>query len=202
MALEDQTRWNKKYADGAYAQRLHPSRYLQLQLPQIVEFLGTGGRALDVACGSGRNSIYLAERGFAVEGVDISDVALKRASSRAIDLDLDVQFNQVDLDVTESLPGGGFDLIIMFRYVALDLLGVLANKLQPNGILVVEEHLLWHDSKLELAGPRSPRFRVEPGKMVNTIQQMDMLELHSFDGLIEEPDGSLAAVSRITAKKQ
>ena len=205
MADEDKVRWNNKYAQGAYSQRLHPSPYLEQQLSSNSLKGGVrkgGGQALDVACGAGRNSIFLAQLGYSVIGVDISDVALDRGETRARDLDLDIRWEQIDLENDPVLPDSQFDLIIMFRFVALELIEALVRKLNPTGILIIEEHLQWSDSSVELSGPRSDRFRVEAGKLERLAEQFNLEKVDVFEGLVEEPDGSLAAVARLTAKKR
>ncbi|MGB0750394.1 MAG: class I SAM-dependent methyltransferase [Gammaproteobacteria bacterium] len=75
MSQSDAERWNSRYADGAYESRVHAS--------QIVERwadCSPRGRALDVACGRGRNAVYLASKGFEVDAVDVSSVALEHAA--------------------------------------------------------------------------------------------------------------------------
>ena len=76
MSADDAERWNARYADGAYAGRTRPSQLLlQWQrLPRV-------GRALDVACGAGRNALHLAGLGYQVDAVDVSSAALQRAAS-------------------------------------------------------------------------------------------------------------------------
>src|SRR5574338_586397 len=73
----DRERWNRRYAER-YAERAYdfvPSRWL----PEIADQLAPpyeGARALDLACGPGRNAVWLAEQGWAVDAWDVSDVAL------------------------------------------------------------------------------------------------------------------------------
>ena len=75
MAQTDRQRWDARYRDGAYEQRVWPSAYLQQCVPLIAP-TQLGVRALDIACGRGRNSLYLAQQGFAVDAVDVSSVAI------------------------------------------------------------------------------------------------------------------------------
>ena len=64
MTQTDRQRWDQRYRTGAYAERPWPSAYLQQCIPQIAAN-PVAARALDVACGRGRNSLYLAQQGLA-----------------------------------------------------------------------------------------------------------------------------------------
>ena len=76
MSHADRDKWDKRYREGSYGTRTYPSELLAEWLPQLQK-----GRALDVACGAGRNALYLAAAGYvvdenatAVATVDVSDV--------------------------------------------------------------------------------------------------------------------------------
>ena len=87
MSDLDRKKWNSRYSDGAYAELTHPSELLVDALDEGVE---QGGRALDIACGAGRNALYMAECGFQVTAMDISDQALIAARRGAAQRNLSV----------------------------------------------------------------------------------------------------------------
>ena len=66
MSEADRKRWNERYKAGAYGQRTHPSALLATMVEQWLPVRG-GARALDLACGAGRNALYLAEQGYQVD---------------------------------------------------------------------------------------------------------------------------------------
>ncbi|MDQ4045638.1 MAG: class I SAM-dependent methyltransferase, partial [Chloroflexota bacterium] len=68
------------------------------------------GRALDLGCGDGTNSIMLARHGWAVTGIDISEEAIRKARAAAAEAGVDVRFVQADM--LEWEPDGEFDLVI------------------------------------------------------------------------------------------
>ena len=74
MSQDDQIRWNRQHAESGGSEE--PSRFLREVLESESWDLPPG-RALDLACGKGRNALYLASRGFHVTAVDISPVALR-----------------------------------------------------------------------------------------------------------------------------
>lgn len=93
MSDADKERWNARYASGEYIARTHPSELLARWIDRLPR-----GRALDVACGAGRNAIFLASEGYRVEAMDISSVALERASRRAQEEGLEVRWIEADLE--------------------------------------------------------------------------------------------------------
>jgi len=151
-------------------------------------------RALDVACGLGRNASFLAGRGYAVDGWDVSDVAIHQAQVR----DPEISWACMDL-LKDPLPAGSWGLICVIRFVALDLLRTLCKRLTPGGVLVVEQHLQW---PYPIAGPGSDRFRVAPGQLVNIVSEMGLEILHARDGLLQDPDAVTMAISQVIAQRK
>ena len=192
MSDADRDRWNERYRVGAYADREHPSPWLVACLPRAPV-----GRALDVACGAGRNALFLAERGYAVTGVDISREALSRARRSARTRGLDVEWIEHDLDVGPGVEGP-FDVIVLIRYVHLALLERLCRELAPGGCLVVEEHLA--TERDDVAGPRNPAFRVAPGALRRAARSLHVID--SFEGEVSDPDGRPAMVARLFARRE
>lgn len=75
------------------------------------------GRVLDIACGDGRNSIYMAQEGYSVVGIDFSGEALKKLDGYAKVLDLDIKTHKVDLSLDVPLSYLGlFDTIVINHF--------------------------------------------------------------------------------------
>ena len=142
IAVTDRQRWDQRYRDGMYAARLWPSAYLkQLHDDGLIQ---PRGRALDVACGRGRNSLYLSAKGYAVDAVDVSATAIAYAANAATAQHARVNWQCRDvLAARDPVPHNSYALIIMFRFVAPGLVPSLLHGLAPGGILIVEEHLQW-----------------------------------------------------------
>ena len=204
--ISDRQRWDERYRHGAYADRLWPSAYLQ-QLADAGVVNGPG-RALDVACGRGRNSLFLAARGFQVDAVDVAAVAIAQAASSAVSQNLRINWQCRDLDTTQALPvTGAYSLIVMFRFVAPKLLPSLLDGLTAGGLLVIEEHLQWSQTDT-LVGPSSQRFRVAPGEIHQQLSQtgVEFDVVDQYEGLVKEAtdlgsDGT-AAVSRLCIRRR
>lgn len=151
------------------------------------------GRALDVACGAGRNALYLARIGLTVDAVDISSVALAKGRSQAADLP--INWLKQDLDDGFVCPSN-YDLVVNIRYVNLPLLDRLVAALKPGGVLLVEQHLL---TESKVIGPENPAFRVRPGEIERVARTLDVT--HIKEGLFADPDGRTAALARLVARK-
>lgn len=85
--------WDRRYADTGYIFGTEPNVFLASQ----VELFRPGMRVLDVACGEGRNSVWLARQGCAVTGFDISPLALEKAARLAQNHSADIRFEQADI---------------------------------------------------------------------------------------------------------
>jgi NADPH:quinone reductase-like Zn-dependent oxidoreductase len=192
----DRSKWNDRYGAGSYADRTHPSRFLERHISSI----GTG-RALDVACGAGRNAIFLAALGFEVDAVDISAVGLERARSRAAAERLEVNFLEADLE--QGLPqdaglADDYDLIVVIRYINIPIIAELARRLSGRGVFVCEQHL---ESRHEVAGPRkSSSYRLASNELLHAVEGLCIRFYR--EGIIEDPDGRRVALAQVIACRE
>ena len=154
----DREKWDQCYAGGAYEPRTYPSPFLVERLPELPR-----GRALDLACGAGRNALCLAEAGYEVEAMDISEVAIERARAGARERGLEVDWRVDDLDGFEP-PPGRFDLITVIRYTNREMMERLPGALTEGGILLVEHHFR---TPASVGGPTTREFRLAPNELID-----------------------------------
>jgi tellurite methyltransferase len=95
------------------------------------------GHALDVACGSGREAVWLARAGFEVEGIDILPDALERAADLARRSGVTLNLRPMDLR-RETLPEWQYDLVTVFRFLLRPALATIRESLAPDGVIVYE----------------------------------------------------------------
>lgn len=193
MSAAEREKWDARYRDGAYEGRTHPTALLAEWLPRIPR-----GRALDVACGTGRNALFLAANGYEVTALDISSVALDRGRRAAADRGLTVEWLCADLDddPDSALPSGSFDLVVWARYVHKTLMRHLVARLGLGGALVCEQHL---KTDAAVAGPSSAEFRLAPGELRRSAQGLALD--HSYEGLVVDPDGRTVALAQLVGRK-
>ena len=193
MSAHERDKWDARYRDGAYEGRTHPTTLLATWLPRLPR-----GRALDVACGTGRNALYLAAQGFRVTALDISSVALERGRRAALERGFTIEWLCADLDEDPErvLPAGGFDLIVWARYVHRTLMPHLLARLDLGGSLVCEQHLV---TDAPVAGPTSAEFRLTPGELRAAAQTLHID--YSYEGLVVDPDGRSVALTQLVGSK-
>lgn len=104
------------------------------------------GRALDLGCGEGADALWLAERGWRVVAVDVSDTALRRAADAASARNLNETIDFQRHDLNEGFPDGTFDLVsaqYLHSPARLDRDRVLrqaADRVDAGGVLLIVDH--------------------------------------------------------------
>lgn len=194
MSQADRLKWDAKYQAGAYAGRDHPTQLLADWVPQANQ-----GRALDVACGAGRNSVFLSTLGFEVDAIDISAEGLERARETAVAKGVHVRWIEGDLeeDPAAVLPPGPYDLIVMVRYVNPGLYPLLLERLAADGVFLCEEHL---ESDDDVIGPRDPAYRLSHNELLHSVTAIARPSdrvLHYREGRVIDPDGRQAALAQL-----
>lgn len=131
--------WNERFADPAYIFGTAPNRFLEAEAAR----LPPAARVLDVACGEGRNAVWLAARGHDVVGLDISPLALEKARRLAAERGVSVRFDEADLR-THAWAEAEFDAIvcIFIQFAApavrARLFEGFARALKPGGLLLLQ----------------------------------------------------------------
>lgn len=189
MSKQDRNKWNQRYAESSYHKN-NPVTLVEDWLPGIPV-----GRALDVACGAGRNAIFLAQAGYQVDAIDISPVGLSLARKNAENLGLSINWIEQDLD--QAYPfDTAYDLIIVMWYVNLELITRLCDCLAPGGYLICEEHLI---TDQEVIGPTSLNYRVAPGELREAVSGVGVL---LYEESIEmNAEGDQVASARVVVRK-
>jgi SAM-dependent methyltransferase len=173
---EDRERWNRRYAERYDARdyRWQPARWL----PEIESNLRPpqpGARALDLACGGGRNAVWLAERGWLVDAWDLSDVGLsilrrKLDEQTAMETALDIVPRQVDLDEA-AIPEASYDLILNMLFLDRRLWAAMAAALRPGRLLSFETFL---DVGPGSRPAVSPAHLLQPGELRAAFEDLGL----------------------------
>ena len=190
MSDTDRDKWERRYSEGSYTARTHPTALLEEWLIRLPR-----GRALDMACGAGRNALFLAAAGYQVDAMDISSVALARGAARAAELGVEVNWVNVDLD-TAALSADSYDLVVVARYVNRGITDALMASLREGGHLLYEQHFL---TDQEVDGPRSQSFRLEPNELLEMFRGLRVL--YYREALTTDRDGRTMALAQLIACK-
>ncbi len=134
MAERDRKKWDRKFSE--MPDLLAPRPPSELVAAWCGE--GSGKRALDLACGGGRHTRYLSERGYRVDAVDISAVALDRLRP-GVDRDR-VRLIEADLDAFTP-RSACYDLIVMTNYLDRALIARAQQGLKAGGNFIVETYM-------------------------------------------------------------
>ena len=186
----DRIKWDERYSGEGYLFSLTPSRFLARSLDQV-RGLVAGRRALDIACGEGRNAIFLAQSGFQVDAVDISERGLERGRRRAEQLGVQVNFVLADLE--QYRLEGAYDLIVDFNYLLRPLVSAMVQSLAPGGVVVMETIL----DAPTLQGHHTGDFLLQPGELERLFSGYQGKIL-----LVEEDAATETPVARILFQKQ
>lgn len=166
---EDQRRWDKKYA------RSHPYGSSQPDA-DLIKYIGKvpdSGLALDIACGSGRNSIFLARHGLDVVCMDISTRALETLQSSAGDNPIAKKLYPVQADLTHTtLPSAGFDVVTVIRYLDRRAFSAYLQTLKTGGLLFIKT---FNRNHLTRVPGFNPDYLVTPGELTRQFRGSDIL---------------------------
>ena len=105
--MSELERWNTRYAAPGFLFGTEPNAFLKSQ----AHLLKAGQKALSIADGEGRNSVFLAELGLDVRAMDFSPTALAKAQALAKERGVTVRFEQADLE-TWTWPAGELDVVV------------------------------------------------------------------------------------------
>ena len=189
FARED---WNARYAQKELVWSAEPNRRFAAEVGGLPP-----GRALDLACGEGRNAVWLAERGWRVTGVDFSDVALAKAAELAAGRGVEVDWVVADVLGYEPEPHA-FDLVAVLylqlprdelRHAVRAAVGAVA----PGGTLVV----LAHDTTnltVGHGGPKDAAVLYTAEDVVPELEEMAVERAEAVERTVPLPDGEAVAV--------
>lgn len=147
-----------------------------------------GGTVLDLACGTGRHAIYLADQGHAVTAVDI-DLSLSLPHQGKPG----VSWLQADLEgAAWPMPGERFAAVVVTNYLHRPLFGPLLEAINPGGVLIYETFSI---GQARYGRPRNPSHLLLPGELLELVR--GRLRVLAYED-VEEPD-QRRCVQRICA---
>ncbi len=185
---DDRSAWDKTYERKDYVYGKEPAPFLANHMDKLPK-----GRALDIAMGEGRHAVYLAKKGFQVEGVDFSYVGLRKAQKLAAENGVKIKTVNADLNKYKIQPNT-YKVIMNFYYLQRNLFPQMIAGLQKGGVLVFETNTT---DQLKNPGGKDLEhdFLLEPGELKKAFSELDIL-VYS-----ESNDGKSAVASLIGRKR-
>ena len=167
--MSDVNKWERRYQRREHGNDLTPD-------PVLVEYRGLFKRnqsVIDLACGTGRNTIYLAKLGCFTVALDISQEALRRCQSLA-------EHNRVKLhpiaaDLTHyRLPDDSADAIVCFNYLNRELADNIQSALKPDGLLLMRT---FNVNFLKRNSRFNPNYVLHPGELTSMFYGMNIVSI-------------------------
>ena len=187
--------WDERYATEELIWKAEPNRFLVEELDALAP-----GRALDVACGEGRNAVWLASKGWRVTGADFSRAGLAKAQRLATDRGVEVTW--VEADVVEwRPPTASFDLVVvMYLHLPAEqrrrALAHAAAALAPGGVLLV----VGHDTSNLLkgtGGPQDPAVLFGPEEIVEDLSGLRIERAEQVKRTVVSDAGEATAIDAL-----
>ncbi len=187
----DQKRWDKRFGKKEFALGKEPNPFLKKYIRLLPK-----GKALDMAAGEGRNAVFLAQNGFEVDALDISEKGLKKAQKIARGRGVKINTFLVDLDQYQ-IEKERYDLIANFYFLKRRLIPRIKKGLKKGGKVIFETYLLEHRT-LGTGGPKQAKYFLKPNELLRLFKNFRILFYR--EGIFKE-GGRKKAVASLIAEK-
>lgn len=184
-------KWNAIYSKNTHgffppAMVLHRNKHL---LPKR-------GKALDLACGTGRNAIYLSQAGFETHAWDASDVAIDSLIQYCQETNLTIHTRVIEI-TEETLDKESFDVIIVSHFLDRDLMTAIMSALKPSGLIFYQTFI--HDKVADI-GPNNPDYLLAENEL---LQLFSAFTIRSYqeEGTIGNTEHGIRNEALLIAEK-
>ena len=182
--IEDKERWNKRYKEKPFRTWVEPL------LEKYVERANVG-YALDIACGEGRNTHFLAEKGFEIDAVDLSDYALSQVKD-------DPRIHKIEADLDfYSLEKSKYDLVLNINYLNRRFFHQIKEALKPDGVVIFETFIIAHG---DFDNPQNPEYLLRRNELLHAFIGLDVI--YYEERLDLNMRGEKTMVASLVAKKR
>jgi len=183
--INDKQRWNEKYLVAPM-----PKETSEILIENIG--LAKKGRALDIACGMGRNTHYLADHGFYVDAIDLSDYALKQVR------DAD-NINKIDADLDNYVfDEECYDLIIKINYLDRNMFERIIKALKKEGVFIYETFVKTPTGE-GYHNPTNPNFHLDLDELPKAFSELEIISYEEKDAI--NLRGEKVRIASLVAKK-
>lgn len=184
---QDRERWDSLYDQANYVFGKEPADILK----KYIDILPVG-RSLDIATGEGRNAVFLAKKGFIVDAVDLSEVALRKAKRLARENSVSIQTLQADLNAYQ-IKSETYEVILNIDFLMRNLIPQIKKGLKRGGVVVFENMTTEQLKNPNTHGMRRD-FLLNPGELKTYFKDWQILFYE------EKNDGQRAVASLVAMK--
>jgi len=194
----DSQQWDERYAGTEFEWSMHPNQFVAAELAGLPP-----DRALDLAAGEGRNSVWLAERGWSVTAVDFSRVGLEKgrklSAARGV---ADGRVDWVVADLSEYVPARAAFELVLIAYLQVDaalrarILAGAAAALTPGGTVLVVGHDLANLTE-GVGGPQSPDVLYTPEAITAGLPGLRVVRAERVRRTVERDGGRATAIDTL-----
>ncbi len=195
--------WDARFASSDYIFGKEPNVWLAQHADKLIP----GGRALAVADGEGRNSVWMAERGMQVDAFDISPVGIEKARQLASTLGVLINFSVSDCD-DWHWPSNHYDVVaaIFIQFAdpetRTNLFRRMVESLKPGGVLLLQGYTP-KQLDYKTGGPPLVSHMYTEELLRSEFAEMDIIELRSYEDVLREgtQHSGQSALIGLVAKK-
>lgn len=181
--IEDKQRWNKRHVEKPMRHSVEPILEKYIKEANV-------GKALDIACGIGRNSHFMVDNGFEVDAVDISDYALSQVKD-------DPKINKIETDLdTYNITPNSYDLIANINFLSRRLHPQIKDALKEGGVVVYETFIVAHG---DFKNPSNPEFLLRKNELLHSFIGLDVIYYEERDDV--NLRGENTRVASLVARK-
>jgi SAM-dependent methyltransferase len=171
--------WDERYARGEHA-TIEPNKLLVEWVRKL-----KGRYALDIACGAGRHSIFLAKHGWNVTAVDSSEVGIIITQARSVENNVGVKTVVADLEKGEfTIHPNYYDLICDFYYLQRDLFPKIKDGIRSGGAFIAAIHIV--GAKRENGEDMNPAFLLEKNELREFFKDWEIA--HYYETPFDDDD--------------
>lgn len=169
--------------------------------PLVQEFVNkvakrsNSGQAVDIGCGGGRDSVFLAQHGWQMIAIDREQRVLSGAKqlAQSISSELAIDWRACSVESAPCLPQHPLDLIVMVRFLNRSIVAKMSQMLKPGGYVVIQTFV---EGVEKMGSPKNPNFILRKGELAKTFSAFDVI-VDRIDSLTDgRPVASFIAQKR------
>jgi tellurite methyltransferase len=168
----ERDKWNQRYVEGTHGALPPDSLLIQAFERYIEPLFPNAGRALDIAGGTGRQAIFLADKGWQVTLTDIAEAGIANARKNAGNLASRIDFRVEDLTQFDG-SGASYDLILVFFFLRREMFRELVKALKPGGVLIYKGYT--HSQAKFGGGPTNPDYLFAENELLHAFPELNVL---------------------------